>query len=48
MLKFMKKILPLLTMGMFLVFVSCDDDEPKIDPLVGEWELDDVEISDRT
>jgi hypothetical protein len=42
----MKKILPFLALGMILLFVSCDDDEPQIDPIVGLWTLDDVEVTD--
>lgn len=35
----------LLVFGIALVgLISCKDEEPKIDPIVGEWELDGVEI----
>ncbi len=42
----MKKLLLIFTLGAIVLFVSCDDDEPKIDPIVGLWELDDAIISD--
>ena len=36
----------LLVVGIALVgLVSCKDDEPKVDPIVGLWELDDVSIT---
>ncbi len=33
-------------LGFLLVFSSCDEDEPKVEPIVGKWILDDVEISE--
>ncbi len=41
----MKNILSTLLLGALVLFVACDDDEPKVDPIVGEWELDRFEIS---
>ncbi len=42
----MKKYTLAILLGALILFVSCDEDEPKIDPIVGLWELDRVEISD--
>ncbi|MEP4532245.1 MAG: hypothetical protein ABJ004_04110 [Cyclobacteriaceae bacterium] len=39
----MKGTLKLLAaLSIILISVSCSDDEPKVDPIVGLWELDDV------
>lgn len=42
----MKNLLFVLSICTLVLFASCDEDEPKIDPIVGLWELDRYEISD--
>lgn len=44
----MKKLVQLFTLVTFsmIFFISCKDDEPKIDPIIGEWELNEVSYSD--
>ncbi|MEM9337845.1 MAG: hypothetical protein AAGA66_03900 [Bacteroidota bacterium] len=42
----MKKILSLLAILPFVFFSCGDDDEPEINPIVGEWVLDKITISD--
>lgn len=41
----MNKLLSVLAIGAMVFMVSCDKDEPKVDPIVGLWELDDATIS---
>ncbi|MEQ8470156.1 MAG: lipocalin family protein [Marinoscillum sp.] len=41
----MKNYLLLLSLAV-LILASCKDDEPEIDPLVGEWELVEMEMVD--
>lgn len=41
----MKNYLLVALLSGLVLFVSCGEDEPPIDPLVGEWELDEIEFS---
>lgn len=39
----MKNVFTFLLIGSFVFLLSCkDEEEPKVDPIVGEWELDDA------
>jgi len=44
----MKKSLLITSFIALLAFGACKDDEPAIDPIVGDWELDDVSLKFNT